>query len=129
MEKQELLIINNGAENPTLTNLLQSLQDLQAKKADLEKGIKNIQTLLIAEFEKLNTKAVSVLDANIKCTFTDTIKKFNAEKTYETLKDKYPEFKWFKEELDTNTIKEQFKAEAVFDEVKQQKFTISKVVK
>lgn len=129
MEKQELLIINNGAENPTLTNLLQSLQELQAKKADLEKGIKSIQALLATEFEKLNTKSVSVLDANIKCTFTDTIKKFNVEKTYETLKDKYPEFKWFKEELDTNTIKEQFKTEAVFDEVKQHKFTFSQVVK
>lgn len=129
MEKQELLIINQSTDNPTLTNLLKSLQELQAKKADLEKGIKNVQALLTAEFEKLNTKAISVLDANIKCTFTDTVKKFNVEKTYETLKDKYPEFKWFKEELDTNTIKETFKTEAIYDEVKQTKFTLSKVVK
>lgn len=129
MEKQELLIINQGVDSPTLTNLLKSLQELQAKKAVLEKGIKNVQALLSAEFEKLNTKSVSILDENIKCTFTDTVKKFNAEKTFETLKDKYPEFKWFKEELDTNSIKERFKTEAVYDEVKQIKFTLSKVVK
>lgn len=129
MEKQELLIIKQSTDNPTLTNLLKSLQEQQELKANAEKHIKNIQGLLELEFEKLNTKSISILDANIKCTHTPIMKKFNVEKTYETLKDKYPEFKWFKEELDTNSIKETFKKEAVYDEVKQTKFTLSKVVK
>lgn len=119
-----LKLINTYNDEPELHNLINNIKTLKDQKTYYENLVKEEEAKLTDYLKTNDIDTLNLLEAKVKVTLTTTIKKFNAQKTYEAFKDQHPDFAWFKSELNADEIKKQFSKDGVYDEVPQTRLSI-----